>query len=61
MYEEQLLIAKGFPLEDALTVCHSMRRVGTLDQFMEQVDGLNHHKCSCGGKNKCKDCPNRAC
>lgn len=38
MYEEQLLIAKGFPLEDALTVCHSMRRSGMLDEFMAEIE-----------------------
>lgn len=38
MYEEQYLIAIGFPLEDALTVCHSMRRCGVLDEFMAEID-----------------------
>lgn len=58
MYEEQRLAAAGFPSEDAAIVCHSMRRAGAMDEFMAEVGKESHH-CTCGGKHKCKDCPNR--
>lgn len=44
MYEEQRLISLGFSLEDAFNVCRSMRRVGTLDKFMEEINNLNPYK-----------------
>ena len=59
MYEEQRLVAVGLPLEDAVTVCHSMRRDGLIDEFMHEVDKLSVHRCACGGKGNCPNCPNR--
>lgn len=61
MHEERKLIAQGYPLEDAITLCNSMRRTGELSDFM----GQNHertqknHVCTCGGKCGCKECPNK--
>lgn len=57
MYEEQFLVSLGCPLEDAVTLCHSMRRDGSLDRFMEEVNrGCG---CGCGCKEPCPDCPRR--
>jgi len=38
MYEEQRLISFGYPLEDALTLCHSLRREGLLEKFIEEEE-----------------------
>lgn len=57
MNEEQKLLARGYPLEDAVTLCHSMRRTGELAEFIQQEE--KQHVCSCGGKCSCPDCPNR--
>lgn len=65
MSEERELIARGFPLEDAITMCHSMRRTGELKELMRREE--KPHTCACGGKcergackNNCKgDC--RSC
>lgn len=57
MYEEQFLVSLGCPLEDAVTLCHSMHREGSLDRFMEEVN----KSCECGSgcKDPCPDCPRR--
>lgn len=57
MREEQELIARGYPLEDAVTLCHSLRRSGELSEFMQQE--AQQHACTCGGQGNCPDCPNR--
>lgn len=36
MYEEQFLISTGMPLDAALTLCHSLRREGFLEDFMRE-------------------------
>lgn len=59
MHEEQKLIACGYPLNDAITLCNSMRRTGELPDFMHEVCA-NQHICTCGGRGNCPDCPNRA-
>lgn len=41
MYEEQRLMALGFPISDAVTLCHSLRREGTLESFMREQEALN--------------------
>lgn len=38
MYEEQRLISIGFPISDALSVCHSLRKDGTLQSFVEEKE-----------------------
>ena len=38
MYEEMRLHSLGFPLEDALTLCDSLRKEGALKQFVEQLE-----------------------
>ena len=38
MYEEMRLRSLGFPLEDALTLCDSLRKEGTLKQFVEKLE-----------------------
>lgn len=59
MYEEQRLVAAGLPLEDAVTLRHTARREGVIDEFMREMDKLPVHRCTCGGAHKCPDCPNR--
>ncbi len=34
--EERLLILYGWPVNDAISMCHSLRRQGMLPEFMEQ-------------------------
>lgn len=34
MYAEQRLISIGFPLSDAVSICHSLRKEGTLEEFV---------------------------
>lgn len=46
MYEEQFLISKGCPLEDAVTLCHSLRREGKLEDFMRETESV----CNCGNR-----------
>ena len=38
MYEEMRLHSLGFPLEDALTLCDSLRKEGTLKEFVERLE-----------------------
>lgn len=57
MSEERELLARGYPLEDAITMCHSMRRTGELTEFMKRTQP-KPHVCTCGGKCNCPDCPN---
>ena len=38
MYEEMRLHSLGFPLEDALTLCDSLRKEGRLKQFVEELE-----------------------
>ena len=38
MYEEQRLIRIGFPLSEATAICHTMRKEGTLQQFVEDQE-----------------------
>lgn len=38
MYDEMRLHSLGFPLEDALTLCDSLRKEGTLKQFVERLE-----------------------
>lgn len=35
-YAEQRLVCIGIPLDAALTLCHTMRRDGGLEAFIEQ-------------------------
>lgn len=35
IYEEQRLISLGWPLEDAVTLCNSLRKEGVLQAFVE--------------------------
>lgn len=57
MSEERELLSRGYPLEDAITMCHSMRRTGELKELMQQ--DAKSHICTCGGKGGCQDCQNR--
>lgn len=38
MGEERRLIAIGFPADEAICLCYSMRREGTLAAFVEQEE-----------------------
>lgn len=46
MYEEQRLMAMGFPISDAVTLCHSMRREGALDSFMREQEKKITNNCN---------------
>lgn len=39
MQEEIELLLYGYPLEDAITMCNSLRRTGELSEFMRQTCG----------------------
>lgn len=34
MYEEQRLMSIGFPIDDVVSLCHSLRKDGTLGEFV---------------------------
>lgn len=57
VYEEQFFISHGCPLEDAVTMCNSMRREGTLEEFVRETraDCSNRHWFGC--KHVCAECP----
>lgn len=59
VYEEQFFISLGCPLEDAVTLCHSLRREGVLEDFVSETkqDCSNRHWGGC--KSVCKKCPCR--
>lgn len=59
MTDERRLMAAGMPLEDAISMCADMRRDGTLPAAVEKAENDRAHKCTCGGKCSCPDCPNR--
>ena len=54
MHEEQFMISRGCPLEDAVTLCHSLRRERQLDKFMDKMQRPAEHICKCG--EKCEHC-----
>jgi len=55
MYEEQRLTKLGYPLEDAVSLCHSLRREGTLEEFVAEEEAGQTH-CHCGGDCQCGSC-----
>lgn len=38
MYEEHRLISIGFPLSEAIGICHYLRKEGTLEKFVEEKE-----------------------
>ena len=44
MDEERRLLSIGFPLEDAISICFSMRREGTLSDFVYQQEEIYHDR-----------------
>lgn len=54
MSDERRLAATGMPLEDAISMCHDMRRDGTLNEFVQ--DQEHKHVCKCGGVGICPGC-----
>ena len=38
IYAEQRLISMGWPLEDALVLCHSLKKDGLLEQFVADIE-----------------------
>lgn len=46
MYEEQRLIKIGFPLDDVINICHSMRKDGSLETFVEEQEQIYKSKCA---------------
>lgn len=47
MTEERRLIAIGFPLDEAITLCYSMRKEGTLAEFVEKEEEKYFNLCKC--------------
>lgn len=45
MYEEQRLISIGFPVSEALGICHAMRRDGVLEAFVREQEELHRTDC----------------
>lgn len=45
MYEEQRLIRIGFPVSEALGICHAMRKEGSLESFVEEQEALHFVDC----------------
>lgn len=45
------------PMEDSTTPF--TRRKDDIKKPVTTVDTAPVHRCTCGGKNKCEDCPNR--
>lgn len=45
MYEEQRLIRIGFPISEALGICHAMRKEGGLESFVEEQEALHLTDC----------------
>lgn len=54
MSDERRLLATGIPLEDAISMCHDMRRDGTLSEFVKNEE--SKHTCKCGGVGICPGC-----
>lgn len=59
VYEEQFFVSRGCPLEDAATLCNSLRREGRMEEFMCETERFHTHHCTCGGAGNCQDCSNR--
>lgn len=60
MTEERRLLRTGMPLEDIISTCHTLRRDGTLPEFVASEEAKRgDHQCKCGGTGNCPDCPNR--
>lgn len=38
MREEERLIYLGWPVDEAISLCHTLRREGVLRQFMEETE-----------------------
>lgn len=53
---EQYLVSLGMPLDCAVSLCHTARRDGTIDEIIKQInqDCAPKHKCSCNPP--CKVC-----
>lgn len=46
MSYEARLVSIGFPLSDAVTVCNSFRRLGTLDEYVREQEEIYRKKSS---------------
>ena len=54
MHEEQFLISCGCPLEDAVTLCRSLRKERRLDEYIKEAKRPTEHVCKCG--ERCEHC-----
>ncbi len=45
MTEERLLISIGYPAEEAICICHDMRRDGTLREFVRKEEEKYRERC----------------
>ena len=53
MSDERRLAATGMPLEDAISMCHDLRREGTLKEVIHREE---KRACKCGGAGICCGC-----
>lgn len=45
MKDELRLISIGFPLSDAVSICYSLRKEGTLEAFIREQEKKYHREC----------------
>lgn len=45
MYEEQRLMSIGFSLDEAVSLCHSLRKEGKLQEFVEEQERRYREVC----------------
>lgn len=45
MKEELRLISIGFPLSEAVSICYSLRKDGTLEQFIQEQEKKYRREC----------------
>lgn len=45
MTEERRLISIGYPADDAICMCHAMRRDGTLAEFVRREEEKYRDRC----------------
>lgn len=46
MQDEQRLISIGFPFSEAISICHSLRKEGTLKEFIEEKEAEYRDCCA---------------
>lgn len=46
VHEELRLISIGFPLSEALGICHALRKEGTLEEFVKEQERKYREVCN---------------